>query len=48
MGDIGTGVPISVGVSLEEDSPRGGLGGISADGKGAREVRKLKDGLGEK
>ena len=46
LGEVGTGVPVTVDVSLEEDSSRGMLGCVGGNGKGGREVRKLEDGLG--
>ena len=44
LGEIGTGVPITVSVSLEENSTRGIFRGISGDGKGLGEVREVEDG----
>ena len=36
-------MPISIGISLKEDSTGHIFGGISGNGKGSREVRKVKD-----
>ena len=41
--EIGAGMPIAVGVSLEEDGARGVLGGVGGDGKGFGEVREVED-----
>ena len=46
LGEIGTGVPNSVDVSLEEYSSRGVLGCIGGNGKGGGEVGELEDWLG--
>ena len=37
MGEVGTGVPFTVRVSLEEDGARGILGGVGGDGFGILE-----------
>jgi len=41
--EVGTGVPISIGVSLKEDSSRCMLGGVSGDGKRCGEVREMEN-----
>ena len=46
LGEIGTGMPVTVDVSLEEYASRGVLGCVGGDGEGGREVRELEDGLG--
>ena len=44
---VGTGVPIAVGVGLEEDGARRMFRGVRGHGEGGGEVREVKDGLGE-
>ena len=46
LGEVGTGVPVTVGVGLKEYSSRGVLGCIGGDGKGGGEVGELEDWLG--
>ena len=46
LGEVGTGVPVTIDVSLEEYSSRGMLGCIGGNGEGGREVGQLEDGLG--
>ena len=41
-------MPISIGIGLKEDSARRIFGGISGNGKGSGEVRKVKDWFREK
>ena len=45
LGEVSTGVPVTIDVSLEEYSSRGVLGCIGGNGEGGREVGKLEDGL---
>jgi hypothetical protein len=47
LGEIRTGVPVTIRISLEEDCTSGILRGISGDGKRGREVREVEDGFGE-
>ena len=42
---VGTWMPVAVGVGLEEDGAGRMLGGVRGDGKGGGEVREVKDGL---
>ena len=44
LGEVEAGMPIAIGVSLEEDGARGILGGVSGDSKGFGEVREVEDG----
>ena len=44
---VGTWVPVTIGVGLEEDGARRMFGGIRGDGEGSREVREVKDGFRE-
>ena len=46
LGEIGTGMPVTIDVSLEEYSSRGVLGCVGGDGEGGREVRELENRLG--
>ena len=46
LGEVGTGVPVTVDVSLEEYTARGVLGCIGGNGEGGGEVRELENGLG--
>lgn len=41
--EVETGMPVSVGISPEEDTSRSMLRGVSSDGKGVGEVRELED-----
>ena len=41
-------MPISIGIGLKKDSARCIFGGISGNGKGSEEVRKVKDWFREK
>ena len=43
MAEVGTGVLIAIGVSLEENSARGILGGIGGYREGFREVGEVQD-----
>ena len=45
LGEVGTGVPISVGISLEKDGARCIFGGVGGDSKGSGEIREAKDGF---
>ena len=45
--EVGAGMPVTVGVSLEENGARHMLRGVRGDGKRGREVREVKDGFGE-
>jgi len=45
LGEVGTGVPISIGVHLEEDSTRCVFRGIGSDGEGGGEIGEVKDGF---
>ena len=47
LGEVGAGVPVSIGVSLQEDTSGGVLGGIGGDGKGMGEVWEAENWLGE-
>ena len=42
--EVGAGMPVTVGVGLEEDSARGILRGVDGNGKGFGEVREVEDG----
>ena len=41
-------MPISIGIGLKKDSAGRIFGGVSGDGEGSREVRKVKDWFREK
>ena len=41
-------MPISIGIGLKKDSARCIFGGISGNGEGSGEVRKVKDWFREK
>ena len=43
LGEIGAGMPVTVGISLEEDGSGGIFGGIGRNGERGSEVRKVKD-----
>ena len=45
MGEVGTRVPFSVRVGLEEDSSSGILGGVGGNGKGFVKVRVRENWL---
>ena len=45
--EVGAGMPVAIGVSLEENGARCVLRGVCGDGKRGREVREVKDGFGE-
>ena len=47
LGEIGAGVPISVGISLEKDGAGRVFGGVGGDGEGSGEIREVKDGFCE-
>ena len=47
LGEVRTGVPVSIGVGFQEDTSEGMLDSVSGNGEGTREVREVKDGLGE-
>ena len=47
LGEIGTRVPVTVGISLEEDGTRRVFRSVRGNSKGSGEVGKVKDGLGE-
>ena len=47
LGEVGAGVPISVGISLEKDGTGHVFGGVSGDGEGSGEIREAKDGFCE-
>ena len=44
---VGAGVPIAVGVGLEEDGARRMFRGVRGNSEGGGEIREVKDGLGE-
>ena len=41
--EVGTGMPVSIGVGLEEDSTGCMFGGIGGNGEGCREVREMEN-----
>ena len=47
LGEVGAGVPIPVGISLEKDGTGRVFGGVSGDGEGSGEAREAKDGFCE-
>ena len=47
MREVRAGVPVAVGVGLEEDGTRRMFGGVCGDGEGGGEVGEMKDGFGE-
>jgi hypothetical protein len=47
LGKIGRGMPIAIGVRLEEDGTRSGFRSISGDGEWGREVGHVEDGFAE-
>ena len=46
--EVGTGVPIAIGIGLEEDGAGCVFRGVSGNSEGGGEVGKVKDGFGEK
>ena len=44
LGEVGTGVPIAIGIGLEEDGFQSILGGVSDDSEGFGKVREVEDG----
>ena len=42
--EVGAGVPIAIGISLEKDSTRGVFRGVDGNGERFREVWEMEDG----
>ena len=47
MRQVGTWVPVAVGISLEEDGARRMFGGVCGNSEGGGKVWEVKDGFGE-
>jgi len=43
LGEVGTRVPISIGVGLEKDGTGRKFGGVGSDGEGGGEIREVED-----
>jgi hypothetical protein len=47
LGEVGAGVPITIGISLEKDCSSGIARGVGGYGKWGREIRETEDWFGE-
>jgi hypothetical protein len=47
LGEVRAGVPVTIGVSLEEDSAQSVLRDVGGDGEWSREVRHVENGFRE-